>query len=337
MIYFPTNGRFFGGSHNALDGWQKLGTTRFCYLNRSFGGGRGARKRHNRALFAQPSSEEYPPCVDPYVAKSAVTRKLTLGMIHGYAGNSRQAVELLALACEHEPTDSMFRMEWGRALAGSGRMEDAWTVFVKAFELDPTDAANAVDIGYFARHRGDFRGALDYFQRATHLNADDWTAKTYVIQMLQALGELEKSDTHVRELYDLRARGAIIALTEATHFYREQLDLDVRGRNVSILVSEFFEMRGDWARKYVFTIYNERGEKRFGEISLGSYEFTNEAARALGDIGPDDRLFHLDGYWGDGEDAVHTTLGFFVNEPSYDTVREKALAILADEDFPLPF
>ena len=62
------------------------------------------------------------------------------------------------------------------------------------------------------------------------------------------------------------------------------------------------------------------------DVSLGSYDSTTNISRELGEIGPDDRVFHLDGYAPDGS---HYTYAFYNSEPDYDTVRKLVFKVLA--------
>lgn len=63
-------------------------------------------------------------------------------------------------------------------------------------------------------------------------------------------------------------------------------------------------------------------------LSLGSYEATTATLRRLGGLGPNARLWHLDGYLG----PRHVTYGFFEAEPRYPEIRARVLAILGSGD-----
>ena len=102
---------------------------------------------------------------------------------------------------------------------------------------------------------------------------------------------------------------------------------DVAGR--SVLAFETFELKGDSPVLYSFMILKAGKAEEDYHISLGSYETINKVAHGLGEIGPADQLFHLDGYYPGG---AHRTFGFFRNAPSYETVREHVMRIASGEE-----
>jgi hypothetical protein len=90
------------------------------------------------------------------------------------------------------------------------------------------------------------------------------------------------------------------------------------------MVFEHFELKGERALRYVFSVLGESGEGEEFRISLGSYDITNAVAVQTGKVKKGERMFHLDGYykWG------HVTYGFFTPEPGYDEVRKIVIGIL---------
>lgn len=89
---------------------------------------------------------------------------------------------------------------------------------------------------------------------------------------------------------------------------------------------EHFELKGDRALKYVFSILNEAGDGEKYRISLGSYDTTNRIWRETTKPKPknDARLYHLDGYF----PGRHATYGMYASEPSYDNVKNQVIEIL---------
>ena len=59
-------------------------------------------------------------------------------------------------------------------------------------------------------------------------------------------------------------------------------------------------------------------------ISLGSYEVTTQVAREKGEIGPGERIWHLD----EVREKSHRALAFFKKEPTYDEIAAQVAAIL---------
>lgn len=87
---------------------------------------------------------------------------------------------------------------------------------------------------------------------------------------------------------------------------------------------ELYELKGDRALRYVFSILNKTEDGEEWRISMGSYKTTNAVWREMQNPRPKDheRLFHLDGYFKNG---AHATYGMFFPEPSYDDIRAKVV------------
>jgi hypothetical protein len=97
---------------------------------------------------------------------------------------------------------------------------------------------------------------------------------------------------------------------------------------------EHFELKGDRALRYVFSIVNEAEDGEDYRISLGSYELDQAIWRQTTKPKPKDgeRLFHLDGYFKGGG---HATYGFYAPEPSYDQIRAIVFQILEGKGNPI--
>ena len=87
---------------------------------------------------------------------------------------------------------------------------------------------------------------------------------------------------------------------------------------------EFFAPSGDMKVFYRFSVLNEDGNEAFW-YSLGSYDLTTSVAREIGEIGDNERLYHLDMY----KKASHQTLGFFKKMPAYDVIKENVISALS--------
>jgi hypothetical protein len=96
---------------------------------------------------------------------------------------------------------------------------------------------------------------------------------------------------------------------------------------------EHFELKGERALRYVFSILDATGQAEDWRISLGSYNFTNNVWRETTKPTPKEgeRLFHLDGYFKGGS---HATFGMFAPEPTYDEVRARVIKILEEKSKP---
>lgn len=174
---------------------------------------------------------------------------------------------------------------------------------------------------------GTMRAQLEEHERALavwdayrRLVPEDWRARSKVIQACQALGDTARRDRERAELLALHAAGADPELAAERNFCREQFQAGGR----PVVAYEHFDPSGPHRVFYAFLVGHPDGTLE-GRYSLGSYDFTTEPARERGDIGPDERIYHLDWYAG----SLHSTLGFYNVLPDYDQVRAHVVAALA--------
>lgn len=168
--------------------------------------------------------------------------------------------------------------------------------------------------------------ALEAWDAYLRLLPDDWRARAKVIQACQGLGDTDRRDWERNELIALRRSGAHPELAEEPRFCREQFRVGDRG----VMAYETFEPSGQRRVFYEFYVSDASGGVT-GVYSLGSYDTTTEMMRELGNIGADERLYHLDWY----EPQGHATHGFYEKMPSYDQVRADVVAALAGAAGPI--
>ena len=115
-------------------------------------------------------------------------------------------------------------------------------------------------------------------------------------------------------------------MSKQNDFCRDQFTLDGR----QVLVYEAFTMRGPRSVRYLFVVVkNDKREPYY--YSLGSYDDTTKFAREAKEIGPDQRLYHLDYYAPDR----HSTYAFYVDEPKYEVVKQAVQAAISGTLKPL--
>ncbi len=102
------------------------------------------------------------------------------------------------------------------------------------------------------------------------------------------------------------------------HQVRETLVTDAG----EIFAIEFGPRSGEYAKLYLFFLVHGGCERKV--FSVGSYDYLTEFARQSGEIGPQDRRYHLDLY----DPDKHTTLEFRSQVPRYEEMREMALNLL---------
>ena len=172
-----------------------------------------------------------------------------------------------------------------------------------------------------AQSAGKHEEALNGFLTVKEHYPDDWQTRTKIIQEYSALGRLKERDAEITALYAFRSELPKEYQTELPLFVREQFSPGKR----KLMALEYFTLQGDRAIKYSFVVLDETGKRQEFKITLGSYDTTTQIARETGSIGNNERLFHLDGYFADGE---HRTYGFFKGEPEYDGIRKMVVEIL---------
>ena len=215
----------------------------------------------------------------------------------------------------------------GNDLMERQKFAEALAKYKEALGVIPDSIGPLYNGGLAAFQLKDYEQALAMWKRVKELDADDWQTRTKIIQTYQSLGRLADRDRERAELYALRAKGSIEGLKNAEFYTREQTEM--AGRRV--MVFEHFELKGPRALRYAFYVLDAQGEAEF-RISLGSYETTNAIWREVEKRKPEERLFHLDGYFKNGS---HATYGMYVKEPTYDETREIVRKILEKEQKPI--
>jgi hypothetical protein len=155
------------------------------------------------------------------------------------------------------------------------------------------------------------------------LDPADWLVRAKLVQTYQALGKRTEVGQEREDLFRMWKAGDNAELSKQVKYCREQFEVG----KFKVMAFEHFELTGDRALRYVFSILNEKENGEEFRISLGSYDLTNavwhESTKPTPK--PEERLFHLDGYFKGGG---HATYGMYTKEPSYDQVRDQVIKIL---------
>jgi hypothetical protein len=214
----------------------------------------------------------------------------------------------------------------GNDLMGKRKYKEALARYQEGLAKIPGSPGLLFNGGQAAFLSKDFATAERLWKSLTELDAGDWHARAKLIQTYQALGDLKARDDQRRKLLDLRKSGKLEELNRLDFYCREQFE----AAGKKLMVFEHFELEGERALRYVFSILDDSGEGEAFRISLGSYQTTNLIAVETGSVKKGERLFHLDGYYG----ASHATYGFFTPEPSYDEIRKIVIGILEKKTRP---
>jgi len=196
--------------------------------------------------------------------------------------------------------------------------------YLAAVEQEPDDIDSHYNLGQLYQNTKQHRSAIKRFETVVELNPNDWRAISKLVQVNETVNDYAARDAAIEKIYEVWRSNVNEDLSEQGFYIREQRETE----NGKVFALEYFELKGERARKFVFKLQDNQTEELKFDVSLGSYEHTTEYARAIGRIGPDERRYHLDGYSPDGS---HFTYAFFNSIPTYEAAKELALKAMAGE------
>lgn len=222
--------------------------------------------------------------------------------------------------------DDAFRN--GNALMDEKKYCEALTHYKEGLTSSPDDTSLLYNAGLAAFQCKQYPVAVDLWRRLKALDPTDWQTRAKLIQGYQALGRLKEREEERAALFDLRKQDSSGELAKQVEYCRDQFEAG----GERVMAFEHFELRGDRAVRYVFSIVDESEHQAKYRISLGSYDSTNAYWHETTKPRPkdSDRLFHLDGYY----DWGHATYGMYFPEPSYDDIRTAVIEILEKKKSP---
>ena len=215
-------------------------------------------------------------------------------------------------------------------LLGKRKPGEALPHYKRALAILPHDPAILFNGGMAAFATKDYASALEMWKVVKQVDPADWHARAKLIQVYQALNKTAERDAERTELFAMWKKGEPAELKQQVKYCREQFE--VNGKKV--MAFEHFELKGNRALRYVFSILDKTEEAEEFRISLGSYDLTNSVWLSRQDPKPKEgeRLFHLDGYFKGGS---HATYGMYPPpEPTYDQIRAIVVKILEGQDKP---
>lgn len=227
-----------------------------------------------------------------------------------------------ALALNKEIFDANFNL--ATIYANEGDVDSAEKYFLAAIEQEPNDQDSHYNLGQLYQNTNQHNLAIKRFGKVVELYPNDWRALAKLVQENEAVNEYAARDFAIETIYEVWRTNVDEELREQKFYIREQSEIE----NGKLFVLEYFELKGERARKFVFKLQDEQTKELKFEVSLGSYDSTTEYSRAAGTIRANERIYHLDGYAPNG---THYTYAFFDSMPTYEVVKEIALMVLAGE------
>ena len=205
-----------------------------------------------------------------------------------------------------------------------GRHEDALAIWKAEVKASPDDMIARWNLAQTLQNKSAHQEAYDIFLKVYQEDPTDWRALEKLIQLSEAMGKEKQRDLHHGKMYELYASPECPErLKEQRFFIRDQF----QAGKLKVYGMEYFKLIGARGVKFSFGVKHEAPGKEpvaVNRITLGSYDSTTAIARETGDIGPKERIYHLDAYPPDGS---HHTLHFFIKNPGYG--KAKALTIEA--------
>ncbi|HEY0747516.1 MAG TPA: hypothetical protein VGD63_12505 [Steroidobacteraceae bacterium] len=169
-----------------------------------------------------------------------------------------------------------------------------------------------MNLGLAAAETGDHRLALLAWSRYHEMVPNDTKAFGKIIQAHQALGQLKERDQVRDQLIAYRGSLPPDQQVRFTFYVRDQFD----AAEQHFIVLEYFEPKSPMRLYYKFTVV-DNNHKAIYDFTLTSGDSETVAARQLGRIGKDDRIYGLD----KNENGKSTVYDLLTTAVSYDEVR----------------
>lgn len=212
-------------------------------------------------------------------------------------------------------------LEEGNQLFEAGRYNDALAKYEQVLKLESKHSDALYNGGMAAHLAGNPAKAAELWERLRAERPGDLQLQAKLVQVYEAAGDVVKRDKARKEIFILHSKLGAKERAERESYCREQFVRN--GRRV--LALEFFELAGKRAVRYAFVVLTADGKEDY-RLSLGSYDSTTQISREIGEIGPNERIFHLDGYYDGGR--VHRTFEMYRAEPKYEEIKITVTQIL---------
>jgi len=229
------------------------------------------------------------------------------------------AVSLTFAHAADAPEDVQAVFSKATRLMDEGRYAEAVPLLKDVTSRAPESPGGFMNLGLAAAESGDQRLALLAWSRYHQLAPYDTKAFGKIIQAHQALGQLRERDQVRDQLIAYRDSLPPEQRERFAFYVRDQFDL--AGQHFMVL--EYFEPKSPMRLFYKFTAV-DKNHKAIYDFTLTSSDAETVAARELGRIGKDDRMYGLD----KNEDGKSTVYDLLTTAPSYDEVRSLVIAAL---------
>ncbi|WP_395741327.1 tetratricopeptide repeat protein [Prosthecobacter sp.] len=198
---------------------------------------------------------------------------------------------------------------------------------IAALKQDPSDQSALYNLGLLNYLEDNYAEAIKHWQTLRTLEPTDWRVREKLVQAYWGAGDTKAATTEIAALREARDSKKHPELSKKEFFICDQFQIGT----IRAFVLEYYDLKGDrpLAWKFILRTGDEDVDHRY---SVGSYDTATAVARELGTIGPNERQYHLDGYWTNGS---HATYGFYRNRPDYQNIRTQVQQIIKGEMQPI--
>jgi len=169
------------------------------------------------------------------------------------------------------PPDAERAFRSGNALMGEKKYCDALTRYKEGLTSGPDDTSLLYNGGMAAFQCQQYAVAVDLWRHLKALDPADWQTRAKLIQAFQALGKSSEREEERAALFDLRKQDSSGDLAKQIEYCRDQFE----AAGEKVMAFENFELKGDRAVRYVFSIIDKSKQEEKYRLSLGSYDTTN--------------------------------------------------------------
>jgi tetratricopeptide (TPR) repeat protein len=233
----------------------------------------------------------------------------------------------------------------GLAALRSGHADQALADFQHVLAADPSNAAACLYAATAALELYNGPIAVQYAEKARHLDPQDWKVDTTLVAAYAAAGDKPQRDAlraQLRQLHSAGGPGAPDARDArlASGFLLEMFPVEYRppagpAQTWHVDAIEYFEPMGELRTWYRFLVRHSTGGPQLWEIDVQSKDFdeTSWAKAHPSEAASGTRQFQISGHNDAGQEVDYR---LFTGHDDYDAFRAMVVSILRSELLPGP-
>lgn len=222
-----------------------------------------------------------------------------LGKCYQRMGNAQRAVELLHEVVMKRPTLIAARIDYGSALAGAGRGEDARKQFVQVLALRPGDPKAQLGLAQAYFSEGDWVAAMNEAKAAIANGPANFSVQYLFGRSAKLAGQLQQAETALRKAdSQLEKSLAVDPEKIETHYLRGEVHFVLENYPAALEHYNAAIQRAKPGRAYSaygenFTLADALAKKGICLQRIGQHAKACEVAEQVLAIDPDHKLGKL--------------------------------------------